>query len=204
MIGSACPVPGDRRVRQGGVLGLAVQLEEPARVGLRDLVQGAVVCLDRLIELSASSKALLRQPSGFEGFREMTASLSPERGQPMSASINPARTPNGSVGDVEGAGRGISDPRVVLVQDPVGESRGWGTWVRVVPNGSGIRIRAHSPRHTGAVMNGESGSRRYSQSSSHDRPGNQLPQLPHLLWSAIGDSVPRYTHPVAPRLAPRR
>src|SRR5262245_2409848 len=37
-------------VRQGRILGIAEQLEEPARVALSDLIQRAVVRLDRLIE----------------------------------------------------------------------------------------------------------------------------------------------------------
>src|SRR5215208_4538774 len=102
--------------------------------------------------------------------------VSPDGGRVghVRASFRPART-SSSVGDVEGAGRRISDPRVVLVQYPVGEARGWATRVGVVPDCPGIRIRADSPRHTRAVMNGEGGSGRYSQGSSHDPPRDQLP-----------------------------
>src|SRR5215207_5895625 len=68
----------------------------------------------------------------------------------------------------------LPSPFVVQVQYRVGERQGWATRVGVVPNCPGIRIRAGSPRHKRPVMDGEGGSCRYSQCSSHDRPRDQL------------------------------
>jgi hypothetical protein len=118
------------------------------------------------------------------------------RSQLGQASFRPSRTLSCSVGDVEGAGRRISDPRVVLVQYPVGEARGWATRVGVVPNCTGIRIRTDSPRHTRAVMNGEGGSGRHSQCSRHDRPRDQL------LHSSPRSRLDSVKHPCQANLPP--
>jgi hypothetical protein len=179
---------GRSRYEDAGMLEFDIDKPGDRPLGTIDMMTGEyrpppgiVQAQPALEELLTDATAGCHSPS--------TRAVSPGRGRlgQVRASLRPARTLSTSVGNVESAGRGVSDPRVVLVQYPIGEAGGWATRVGIVPNCTRVRVRADSPRHTSAVMNSEGWSGRHSQRSGHDHPGDQLP--PHQFTSLLEDSV---------------